>query len=284
MWRDARMIALTGVIVAVYMTALIPFKGFVIVPGFTEVRPANVLPVALALLFGPAAAWGAAFGNLLSDAFGGTLSAGSAFGFVGNFFGAYLAYKLWGNLPRLSSGEEPSMRSARGVLEFVVVSFVSAAGTAAIIAAGLDLLGLFPFSTFATIVAVNDFLAAAVIGPPLLYLLHPRIEDAGLLYTDLMDGRDLPSVPAHNRRYAAAGLATVSVAWLFVGVLVSVGLEGVPPGVPATGLEPGTGGSTLQAAVGAVAFLLLLAFGAVSSGWSPRVLGWLGRRRPGRTE
>lgn len=260
MWRDMRMVALTAVIAAVYMTALIPFKGFVIVPGFTEVRPANVLPVTLGLLFGPAAAWGAAIGNLLSDAFGGTLSTGSVFGFLGNFFSAFVAYKLWGHLGRLSAHEPPRMQSLRQVGEFVLISFVSAAGTGAIVAWGLDLLGLFPFSVFALIVTVNNFLAAAVIGPPLLYLLYPRMEAAGLRYTDLL-GTHTPSADATRRRYRCAiGLAAVAVGWLAGGVLIGVVVQAIPFGVPAGGIEPGTGGSTVQTVFGAVAFLVLLGF------------------------
>jgi energy-coupling factor transport system substrate-specific component len=284
MWRDARMVALTAVVAAVYMTALIPFKGLVIVPGFTEVRPANVLPVALGLLFGPATAWGAAIGNLLSDAFGGTLSAGSAFGFAGNFFSGFAAYKLWGCLGPLSSDEKPTMRSLPQLLEFVVISVVSAAGTAAIIAWGLDLLGLFPFSVFALIITVNNFLAAVVIGPPLLYLLYPRIEDAGLLYTELMDERHLPQPSAQHRQVAAVGLAGVSVAWLVVGIALGTLVQGIPFGVPAGGLDPGTGGSTLQAAVGAVAFVLLLGFSVVSAGMVPRELGPNDPKRAGRSD
>lgn len=264
MWRDMRMVALTVVIAAVYMTALIPFKGFVIVPGFTEIRPANVLPVALGLLFGPAAAWGAAVGNLLSDAFGGTLSSGSAFGFVGNFFSAYAAYRLWGGLGPLSSGEAPRMRSSAQLVEFVVVSFVSAAGTAAIIAWGLDLLGLFPFSVFALIVTGNNFLAAAVIGPPVLYLLYPRIEDAGLLYTQL--AADQEASTPDRRDVGAIGLAGVAVGWLVGGIVLGVAVQGIPFGVPVGGIEPGTGGSTLQSAFGAVAFALLLWFALRSTG------------------
>lgn len=277
------MIALAAVIAAVYMTGLIPFKGLVIVQGFTEVRPANVFPVAFGLLFGPAAAWGAGMGNLLSDAFGGTLSVGSAFGFAGNFFSAFVAYKLWGQLGPLSSGEKPTMRSSRALAEFVVISFVSAAGTAAIIAWGLDLIGLFPFSTFATIITINNFVAAALIGPPLVYLLYPRIEDAGLLYTDLMHERHLPVATATHRHVSAVGMAVVSVGWLLLGVLIGVVVLGIPFGVPAGGLELGTGGSTLQAATGALAFALLLGFGFLSTGWFPLELGPGGTRRVRRS-
>jgi len=284
MWRDGRMVALTAVIAAVYMTALIPFKGLVLIEGFTEIRPANVLPVAFGLMFGPAAAWGSAIGNLLSDAFGGTLTAGSVFGFLGNFFTGYVGYKLWGHLGRLSCDTEPTMRSPSQLLEFVVVSFVAAAGTGAIIAWGLDLLGLFPFSVFATIITVNDFLAAAVIGPPLLYVLYPRIRDAGLLYTDLMDERHLPDVPPRQRRIAAIGLAVVSVAWLVVGIAISVGLQGVPFGVAFGDVAPGTGGSMLQAVVGAVAFSLVLGFSALTADEFRGRLDWRGKKRVERGE
>ena len=254
MWKDARMVAITAVITAIYMTALIPFKGFVLIEGFTEVRLASVLPVAFSLMFGPAAAWGAGFGNLFSDAFGGTLTAGSAFGFVGNFFAGFVGYRLWGNLGRLSSGEEPTMRSTGQLVEYVVISFVAAAITGVIIAWGLDLLGLFPFSVFATIITVNNFLTAAVIGPPLLYLLYPRIRDAGFSYPQLMTEDNLPDVPRTRQQYAAIGLTLVTGLWLVVGIAISVGVEGVP----FSQVTPGSGGSPLQAVVGGVAFLLVV--------------------------
>ncbi|WP_411968804.1 QueT transporter family protein [Haloferax sp. YSSS75] len=282
MWRDGRMVALTAVITAVYMTGLIPFKGFAIVPGFTEIRPANVLPVVLGLLFGPAAAWGAGFGNLFSDAFGGTLTAGSTFGFVGNFFSAFVAYKLWGNLGRLSSGEKPKMRSVSQLVEYGVISFVAAATTATIISWGVDLLGLFPFSVFAIIITLNNFLAAAILGPILLYVLYPRFEAAELLYTDILAQRDDFETPARQRQIPAIGIAVVSVSWLVVGILVGVVVEGVPFGVPASGIVLGTGGSMVQTAIGAVAFALILGFSAMTG--SKATLGLPGSRGAKRAE
>jgi energy-coupling factor transport system substrate-specific component len=38
---------------ALYAALLIPFKGFVLIQGITEFRPASALPVAMGLLFGP---------------------------------------------------------------------------------------------------------------------------------------------------------------------------------------------------------------------------------------
>jgi len=67
MWKYTQMIVLTALSAAIYAAVLIPFKGFVIIPSLTEVRPANVFPFVFGLLFGPAGAWGAAIGNLIGD-------------------------------------------------------------------------------------------------------------------------------------------------------------------------------------------------------------------------
>ncbi|WP_198665722.1 QueT transporter family protein [Haloprofundus halophilus] len=262
MWKDVRMVMLTVVVAAVYAAALIPSQGFVIVPHLTTVRPGNVFPVVFSLLFGPAAAWGSAFGNLFSDAFSGTLTWGSAFGFVGNFFYGFVAYRLWGNLGQLSSGEEPTMRSGGQLVEFLLIAFAASALTAAIIAWGVDLLGLVPFSVLAVIITLNNFVAVALLGPPLLYLLYPRVKEAGLLYTDLL-ARDDPRVVSRRQRTAAMGLAAVAVGWTVTGVAVGIFVEGVPFGTM-LGSEAAVGGSTLEAALGGVSFVLALGFAVLT--------------------
>ncbi len=95
-WRNTRLVVQVAVTAGLYAAVLIPFKAIaIIIPGVTEVRPANAIPIVCALLFGPAAAWGSAFGNLIGDFFG-TLGPGSIFGFIGNFLYAYVPYRLWG--------------------------------------------------------------------------------------------------------------------------------------------------------------------------------------------
>lgn len=60
-WRDTRAIVLVAVTAALYAAILIPMKVLMpLIPGFTEVRPGNVLPILFSFLFGPVAAWGAA--------------------------------------------------------------------------------------------------------------------------------------------------------------------------------------------------------------------------------
>ena len=82
MWRHTQMVVLVALSAAIYAAVLIPLKGFPIIPGAIEIRPANVFPFVFSLLFGPAGAWGAAIGNLIGDFFG-TLGLGSIFGFMG---------------------------------------------------------------------------------------------------------------------------------------------------------------------------------------------------------
>src|SRR5205085_9659630 len=85
MWSNTRMVVLTAICAALYAAVLIPFKVVPLIPGITEFRPANAVPVVCSFLFGPAAAWGSAFGNLIGDFFGG-LGPGDLFGFVPNLF------------------------------------------------------------------------------------------------------------------------------------------------------------------------------------------------------
>src|SRR5438128_9918984 len=71
MWSNTRMVVLTAICAALYAAILIPFKIVPLIPGITEFRPANAVPVVCSFLFGPAAAWGPAFGNLIGASFVG---------------------------------------------------------------------------------------------------------------------------------------------------------------------------------------------------------------------
>ncbi|MFH1137906.1 MAG: QueT transporter family protein [Pseudomonadota bacterium] len=184
MWRDVRMIAFTALGAAVYVAVLLPFKGLVLIPGLTEVRPGAAIPIVLSFLFGPAAAWGAAFGNTLADVLGGTLTAGTFFGFFGNFLYGYLPYSLW----RAVMGQKNPVRSgARGWAVYFVVVLTSCLAIGSVVGWGLDILGLAPFAALGLIIAVNNFIAAAVIATILLLLLYHRAEGRGLLYHQILE-------------------------------------------------------------------------------------------------
>lgn len=220
MWKSTRMIVLVAIIAAVYAAVLIPFKAIPLVPGFTEVRVAQVIPPVVSLMFGPAAAWGIAIGNLIGDLFG-TFGLGSLFGFVGNFFLGLIPYLLWGRLGPLSSGEEPTMRGGKQVVEFVLVTAVSGVACAAVIAWGLEVLNIFPFALLGSIIAINNVVLPAILGPIVLALLYRRVKAWGLLWTDIMDPEDIGS--GGGGLGAALGLFGAVGGWI-VGMLVSVGL------------------------------------------------------------
>lgn len=184
-WQDTRLLVLSAQIAAIYAAVLIPFKvGIPIIPGFVELRPANVIPIVGSLLFGPAAAWGAGIGNVIGDCFG-TLGPASLFGFLGNFLYGYVPYLLWGNLGWLSSGREPMVRSWRQGVEYVLICAAASMVCAATIGWGVELLGLLPFWLLFPAIFLNNLVMATLLGPPLLLFLYPRVKQWNLYYRDL---------------------------------------------------------------------------------------------------
>lgn len=156
-----------GISTLIFIGMAIPFKVMVLIEGFTEVRPVNAVPVVAGLLFGPAGAWGCAFGNLIADMFG-TFSSASILGFFGNFIAAYLPYKLWHFLSR---NETPNVKSFKNVMKYVLISATAAFATAILLACGLDLfLNLWMPQVF-WIIALNDLGFPLVLGLPVFIVL-----------------------------------------------------------------------------------------------------------------
>ncbi|MDX9863671.1 MAG: QueT transporter family protein [Anaerolineaceae bacterium] len=226
MWKNTRMIILVALSAAIYAAFLIVFKGGIpIVPGVTEVRPANVFPPVFSLLFGPAGAWGSAIGNLIGDLFGGTLGIGSIFGFVGNFFLGFIPYKMWGSVFGLTSDDvSPTTNSAKKIAAFEIVALVASAACGIIIAWYLDLAAIVPFAFLAITITVNNFAAAVVLGPILLSLLYPRVKRWGLVWTDIMDVEDVAVGKARN--LGSILMIVGAIGGLVVGLLVASGVAG----------------------------------------------------------
>ena len=133
-WGNTRQLVLISVTAALYAAILIPFKVAIpLVPGLTEVRPANVIPIVCSLLFGPAAAWGSAIGNLVGDLYGGTFGPGSFFGFIGNFLYGYIPYRLW----RAIGGGEPLFARWPLVLRYFLVALVASVACGVVIGWGV---------------------------------------------------------------------------------------------------------------------------------------------------
>ncbi|MBA2781778.1 MAG: QueT transporter family protein [Actinomycetota bacterium] len=193
MWRHTQLVVLVALSAAIYAAVLIPFKGFPIVPGYIELRPANAFPVVFGLLFGPAGAWGAAIGNLIGDFVGGTLTLGSVGGFVGNFFLALLPYKMWSLFFRRDDNMETNVDSGKKFGVYILVTILASTVCAVIISWWVDLLGLFPFVVFFALIFFNNAIMAGVLGPILLLALYPRVKRWGLLWTEIMEPEEVSS-------------------------------------------------------------------------------------------
>jgi len=210
------MVVLVALSAALYAAILIPFKvGIPFIPGFTELRPANVIPIVCSLLFGPAAAWGSAFGNLIGDFFG-TLGPGSFFGFFGNFLYGYIPYKLW---QRFTFGWTGSKRE---VALYLLVTLIASMACGVVIGWGVDALGLVPFAALGNIIFLNNFVVSAILGPFLLKTLYRRLSKWGLTYQEIMEERDLTSSRLSNLGIVLLFLGVFS--GLLLGNLLSIGL------------------------------------------------------------
>jgi energy-coupling factor transport system substrate-specific component len=217
MWRNTRMVVLTAVCASLYAAILIPFKVLPLIPGVTEFRPANAVPVVCSFLFGPAAAWGAALGNLIGDFFGG-IGPGDVFGFLGNFLYGYLPYKAW----RALGAGDPLPRSPLAWAAFLAVIGLAAGACALCVGWGLNLLGFVPFALLANVVLLNNFVVAAVLSPPLLFALYPRVKRAGLRHDDVFPGSERP---LWVRRIGLAITIVAVAGGLVIGNLLSTGQE-----------------------------------------------------------
>src|SRR5205814_8685081 len=158
MWSNTRMVVLTAICASLYAAILIPFKVLPLIPGVTEFRPANAVPVVCSFLFGPAGAWGAAIGNVIGDFFSG-IGPGDLFGFAGNFLYGFIPYKAW---EALTDGD-PVPRTAGTWIAFVGVVLLASAVCALTIGWGINLLGFVPFRVLANLILINNFVVAVAL-------------------------------------------------------------------------------------------------------------------------
>lgn len=244
MWRNTRMVVLTAICAALYAAILIPFKIVPIIPGITEFRPANAVPIACSLLFGPAAAWGAAFGNLIGDFFGG-LGPGDLFGFTGNLLYGLVPYLVRDAVTR----SPPVPRGPLGWGALVALIGLASMLCATVVGWGLHILGFQVFAVLATLVFFNNFVTAAVLAPMLLVVLHPRVARARLSYRDLLGPR--PALPLWRRVLGVGGAVGGTVGAFVAGQLIS-SHQWVAPWVPVV-----TASGAWEIGFGVLPFLLL---------------------------
>ncbi len=184
MWKKPKMIAFVLLTAVLYEALIFPTQGLTIFGGHADFGRVGVgIPVAFSFLFGPAAAWGAAIGNIFRDIITGGIDGASIPGFIGNFLIGYLPYKLWS----LITTEKPDLRSIKKFGLFVGLAVLPCILCGVIIGAGLDWLGLAPFIPTAPLIALSNALWAVILGSIVLALAYPFVSKRRLLYADILN-------------------------------------------------------------------------------------------------
>lgn len=218
MWRNTRMVVLCVLSAALYAAVLIPFKVLPLIPGVTEVRPGNAIPVVCSFLFGPAAAWGSAIGNMIGDFFGG-VGPGDIFGFVANLVYGYIPYKLWTIIA--GSERSPINFTAATIARYIACCLAASIFCADLVGWGDNMLSLRPFWILGNVIIFNNMVASIVLAPLILIGVYPRVRAGHLLYRDVM-----PELRERAKPVRIAGAIMLVVgetgAWL-TGNLLSTG-------------------------------------------------------------
>jgi energy-coupling factor transport system substrate-specific component len=231
MWSNTRMVVLAAISASLYAAVLVPFKVVPLIPGVTELRPANAIPVVCSFLFGPAAGWGAAIGNMIGDFFGGVGPA-DVFGFFANLVYGYVPYKVW---QVVAKGQAPVILSPATLVKYILACLLASTFCADIVGWGENLLALRPFLMLGNAIVFNNMLAAMLLSPFLLAAIYPRVKAGHLLYQDVM-----PEHRDSSKWTAPMGLILLSIgvfgAWL-TGNLISTGYW-APHALPASMTQP----------------------------------------------
>ena len=217
MWRNTRMVVLCAISGALYAAVLVPFKVVPLIPGVTELRPANAIPVVCSFLFGPAAAWGSAIGNMIGDFFGG-VSPGDIAGFLANLAYGWIPYKVW---ELVAPGESPVLRSPMVIVKYVIACLAASVLCADLVGWADNVLVIRPFAMLGNVIIFNNMVSALALSPFILAAVYPRVQKGRMLYTDMM-----PEMKPKPVAIRASGFALLIAgeggAWIF-GNLLSTG-------------------------------------------------------------
>lgn len=154
----------------VFFAIALPFRSlFTLLPGVTEIRPANMVPLVFGIQFGPAAAWGISIGNLISDILSGSNAFVCLTGFLVNFFYTYIPYKLWYTL-RL--GKEPihpvRLNTVLEIVKYILVVLIDSFVTTVSLSLIFEAAGFQSFFSSFPLLFFNNFDFAIILGIPVL--------------------------------------------------------------------------------------------------------------------
>ena len=110
-----RALVMFAVLLALYLALAMPFKVLTLIPGFTDIRPVNMLQPVYGIFFGLPGCFACAFGNLIGDILSDGLRISSVAGFIANFLFPYLMYVIW-----VKKNKEPfEIQSMRNLWKFI---------------------------------------------------------------------------------------------------------------------------------------------------------------------
>jgi sigma-B regulation protein RsbU (phosphoserine phosphatase) len=155
---------------AVFFIAAYPFKKlYSMVPGITEIRPANMAAPVLGLVFGIYGAIGTAIGNLASDLAAGSDMKTCILGIAVNLFYSYAPYVLWHAYSR--EVQPPLLKNIKDIIRYILIMLLVSAAASA-------MLSLYIICTFGgsftenfVMITFNNFDFAAVLGVPCLFVM-----------------------------------------------------------------------------------------------------------------
>lgn len=157
----------------IFFAVALPFKYlFSLVPGVTEIRPANVVPPVLGVLFGLPAAVGISLGNLISDILSGSDAFICVTGFIANFLYSYLPYRMWYTEFDLKGKvTPPNLSSMRDVLKFIFIILINSLLVTILLMLIFETAGFGTSGDNAPLLFFNNFDFAVILGVPLLSIL-----------------------------------------------------------------------------------------------------------------
>ncbi len=159
-------------LIIIYLILAFPFKALEIIPGFTDVRPVNMLVPVFGIFFGIPGCLVFVFGNLFMDFVSDSIRWSSIAGLIANFVGPYFIYKYYNKI----SKKPFSLRKGREILTFLLISFIAAVLEAAIITPSVAI--IYPevdAKLFALTVVANTFIFPVLFGMPIIMLMHNEL-------------------------------------------------------------------------------------------------------------
>lgn len=155
-----------------FFVVALPFRLLQsIIPGVTEIRPANALPPVLGIIWGPYGALGISLGNLISDIMSGSSFFICISGFFANFFYAYIPYKMWYTYKVNPDDALPNLGNVNKILKYIYIVFVNSFVVSGLLSVIFEIAGFSASANSYILLFFNNFDFAILLGIPLLLFI-----------------------------------------------------------------------------------------------------------------